>query len=161
MTLDTPESGEWEELSVAHRDLLPAPKTPSGYTSAKYGKMAYAFPAAAQLRTMTEMSSCLVGRQKWASPIVASDLDVLFGPDSDKAQSMIRSWRTVACERFCIAFGEMKKMEKRAFGDNSFFYRKEAGLPLKMADTTEEIAVEDSDDDGSMIGDEELLELRA
>jgi hypothetical protein len=74
---------------------------------------------------------------------------------------MIRSWRTVAYERFCIIFGEIKNMEKRVFGDNSFFYQKEAGLLLKIADTIEEIAVEDSNDDGLMIGDKELLELRA
>ena len=51
-------------------------------------------------------------------------------------------------------------MERAAFGDNSFFYRKETGLPISLATTVDNANEVDSDDDGSMIGEEEVLELR-
>jgi hypothetical protein len=51
-------------------------------------------------------------------------------------------------------------MERAAFGDNSFFHRKETGLPISLATTVDNTNEVDSDDDSSMIGEEEVLELR-
>ncbi|OGE53826.1 hypothetical protein PENARI_c007G06105 [Penicillium arizonense] len=44
--LDATEAGIWEEVLAAHIDLVQAARTPSGFTSSKYGRLPYAFPAA-------------------------------------------------------------------------------------------------------------------
>jgi hypothetical protein len=41
--LDAPEAGIWEEVLAAHIDLVQAARTPSGFTSSKYGSSAISF----------------------------------------------------------------------------------------------------------------------
>jgi hypothetical protein len=61
-TLDTPDSGTWEEVSAGYRDLVQAARTPLGFTSSKYGRLPYAFPAAVRFHGAGLISDCLVGR---------------------------------------------------------------------------------------------------
>ncbi|KAJ5139428.1 hypothetical protein N7448_002836 [Penicillium atrosanguineum] len=129
-TLDTPESGTWEEVSAAHRDLIQATRTPSGFTSSKYGHLQYAFPAAPRFHGEGLISDCLVGRARWTDPGVSTELDVLFGQHEAAAAAYIASWRRHAQQTYADLFLEMIKAEKQAFGKDSFFRRKESGLPI-------------------------------
>jgi hypothetical protein len=61
--LETADSGTWEELSAAHRDLAAPPCTPSGFSNNNnYGVIPYAFPAAVQLSGLGKVSDALVCR---------------------------------------------------------------------------------------------------
>lgn len=127
-TLDTPESGTWEEVSAAHRDLIQATRTPSGLTSSKHRRLQYAFPAAPRFHGDNLIPDCLVGRARWTDPGVSTELDVLFGQDEVAAIAYINSWRRAAQMTYARLFLEMMNDEKQAFGNSSFFYRKELGL---------------------------------
>ncbi|KAJ6012247.1 hypothetical protein N7499_012784 [Penicillium canescens] len=79
--LDAPEAGIWEEVLAAHIDLVQAARTPSGFTSTKYGRLPHAFPAALQFQGEGLISDCLVGRARRTEPGVSTELDTLFGED--------------------------------------------------------------------------------
>jgi hypothetical protein len=128
--LDIPESGTWEELSAAHRDLISANRTPSGFTSSQYGHLPYSFPAALRFQGECLISDCLVGRSRWTEPGVSTELDILFGEDEHTAASFIASWRLRAQENYVQLFHEVVRAEKQAFGKDSFFRRKELGLSV-------------------------------
>lgn len=129
-TLDTPESGTWEEVSAAYRDLVQAARTPLGFTSSKYGRLPYAFPAAVRFHGAGLISDCLVGRSRWTEPGVSTELDTLFGEDEQSAAIYIALWRAEAQQTYARLFREVVKMEKKAFGKDSFFRRKELGLTV-------------------------------
>lgn len=50
-------------------------------------------------------------------------------------------------------------MEKALYGGNSFFDRMERNLPVSL-ENMPDIPKTDSNDDKSMVGDEELLEVK-
>lgn len=127
-TLDIPEGGTFEDLSKAHRDLSPAPKTPSGLTSAKHGKGPSAFPAASKLHLDNHISACLVGAEQWHARRVAKELDILFGRDEQAAGDFITVWRNKVRAQYVQKFEEQEEMERELYGPQSFFYRVEHGL---------------------------------
>ena len=59
-TLDTFKAGTWSDLARAHRDLRPAPTSPSGHPNSF--PIPYAFPAAPMLTGLGVVSDALVGR---------------------------------------------------------------------------------------------------
>jgi hypothetical protein len=63
--LDAREAGIWEEVLAAHIDLVQAARTPSGFTSKKYGRLPYGLPAALRILGEVLLSDCLVGRARW------------------------------------------------------------------------------------------------
>ncbi|KAJ5761803.1 uncharacterized protein N7511_005185 [Penicillium nucicola] len=129
-TLDVPESNTWEELAAAHRDLIPASRTPSGFTSQKYGRIPYPFPAAVRFCPGNLISRCLVGGSRWTEAGVADELDTLFGENEDAAIEYVKSWRSKAQHEYVRLYQTMVDSEKRAFGKDSFFRRKELGLSV-------------------------------
>jgi hypothetical protein len=128
VTLDTAESGSWADIANAHRELMNAPRTPSGLTSTRMGGPMYPFPGTARFRGDGHISSCLVGAEKWSSRAVHAHLDVLFGQNEQASQRYISDWRNHALRTYAQCYEEMKQAEKSAYGANSFFARKEAGL---------------------------------
>lgn len=94
--LDATEDGIWEEVLAAHIDLVQAARTPSGFTSSKYGRPPYAFPAALRFQGESLISDCLGGRARWTEPSVSTELDTLFGEDEHAATDYIVSWRAKA-----------------------------------------------------------------
>ncbi|KAJ5589664.1 hypothetical protein N7450_003636 [Penicillium hetheringtonii] len=121
-TLDIPEGGTFEDLSKAHRDLSPAPKTPSGLTSAKHGKGPSAFPAASKLHLDNHISACLVGAEQWHARRVAKELDILFGRDEQAADDFITVWRNKVRAQYIQKFEEQEEIERELYGPQSFFY---------------------------------------
>jgi hypothetical protein len=62
-TLDTVESGTWDDLSTVHRDLIKQPISPSGYPN-MYGAIPYRFPETVVLTGLGALSDALVGRRR-------------------------------------------------------------------------------------------------
>src|SRR5205085_9550965 len=62
-TLEVVESGTWSDLSVAHRDMVAARRSPSGLAN-RYGAIPFAFPASVLLEGLGALSSALVCRQR-------------------------------------------------------------------------------------------------
>jgi hypothetical protein len=128
-TLDCAEANTWEELAEAHRTQMPATKTPSGYTSSRYGTIPFPFAAGVQFRTSRhDIPNCLVGRQRWDSPSVCLELDDLFGKDPDVAKRIIQDWQEEAWHEYLRCFDLMMRLEKKEYGKHSFFYRIEKGM---------------------------------
>lgn len=131
-TLECIESGSWTELSNCHRDFTSPEKTPSGWSSAKYGgRLQHAFAATVRLSDLGSASDALVGRGRWDSPNVIQELDILFSADSNLAFQHIEAWRTNVRVRYEQAFRLLVETEKAIFGSNSFFARKERGLSVR------------------------------
>jgi hypothetical protein len=116
----------WEELSKAHRDMTAPPVTPSGLPYL-FGKLPYKFPAAIQLIGGSPVQDALVGRKKWSDFDVQSNIRTLLlsgNTNREKAQSlrrMIAAQRTLLENRVRANWTEMVRLEKEAFGLNSFF----------------------------------------
>ena len=61
-TLDTAESGTWDDLSRCHRDFDSGTKTPSGLPNSTYGgRVDHVFPATVRLGRLGAISDALVG----------------------------------------------------------------------------------------------------
>lgn len=133
--LEVVESGTWDELSQAHRDLVSGPATPSGLAN-RYGDIPYAFPAAVQLTGLGPISDALVGRIRHDNATVVSLKQRLLTGGSAFRDTYLNSWRHKAVRAVVDAFEECRAAEKTCFGENSYFYRTEKGLAL---DTTADI----------------------
>ena len=128
-TLDTAESGTWDDLSRCHRDFDSGTKTPSGLPNSTYGgRVDHKFPATVRLGRLGAISDALVGQTRWDTVDVRRELDILFGDDDDIAWGYVQSWRRNAQQLYCAAFENLVLAEKEAFGENSYFYRKERNL---------------------------------
>ncbi|KAJ5660870.1 uncharacterized protein N7484_000242 [Penicillium longicatenatum] len=127
---ETTESGKWEDVARSHRDLALSKKTPSGMASGHYTSPEQVFPATAQMTGLGAISDALVGRVRWSSISVTSELDVLFGKDQAAGIKFIQDWRARAVLRYKQLFQEIVVAEKRIFGENSFFHLHETGKPI-------------------------------
>ena len=132
-TLEVVESGTWSELSVAHRDMVAACRSPSGLAN-RYGAIPFAFPAAMELEGLGALSDALVCRRRHDRyPVVSEKRLLLTGAKAD-VDSYLDSWRKGAVNRVCEAFELVKEAEMEKFGEKSYFYRKANGLPPADAD---------------------------
>ena len=132
-TLEMVESGTWEELSAAHRDMVSPKSTPSGLAN-RYGSIPYKFPAAVEISGLSSLSDALVCRRRWDSLSVLRDRDILLtGPRCD-ADQYIKEWRGRAVAAAEGAFRLVIQREKEAFGERSYFYHLERlenlGIPF-------------------------------
>ncbi|KAJ5107262.1 hypothetical protein N7456_003937 [Penicillium angulare] len=126
-TLETPESGSWEEISAAHRDMMGAPKTPSGLSSALHSPVDIPFPASIRLPPQSQIANCIIGCDRWTYPLVHEELDVLFGINEKAATALVDKLRVAAREQYCEAFWDMRRMKMKLYGSSSYFYRVENG----------------------------------
>jgi hypothetical protein len=133
-TLDTAESGTWDDLSRCHRDFHPGIKTPSGLPNSTYGgRLDEIFPPTIRLGQLGSISDALVGRTRWNGVDVRRELDILFGEEDEAAWAYIQSWRRNAQQLYCSAFENLIAAEKEAFAENSYFLRKELKLDTSPA----------------------------
>jgi len=88
----------------------------------------HVFPATVRLGRLGAISDALVGQTRWDTVDVRRELDVLFGDDDDMAWGYVQSWRRNAQQLYCDAFENLVLAEKDAFGENSYFYRRERNL---------------------------------
>jgi hypothetical protein len=132
-TLEVIESGTWSELSVAHRDMVAAPLSPSGLAN-RYGAIPFAFPAAVELGGLGALSDALVCRQRHDKYAVVSEKRLLLTGAKADVDAYLDRWRKAAVNRVCEAFELVKEAEMEKFGEKSYFYRKANGLPPADAD---------------------------
>ena len=64
----------------------------------------------------------LVGRRKWTDPQVLKERDILLGDDDEKARVYIEM-----ITRYREAYGQLEEIERKFFGEHSYFYCQEHG----------------------------------
>ena len=122
--LEVLESGTWDDLAKAHRELTSAPRTPSGLAN-RYGDIPYAFPAVVPLAGLGPLSDSLVARYRPNNPAVKHEKKKLIEGDDDFRTQFIDQWRKKATRAVVEGFQLVRELEKNHFGDKSFFKRKE------------------------------------
>lgn len=115
--LEMENSGSYEEIARAHKNLETPPCSPSGFAN-HYGKLPYCFPGSVPLTGLGPLSDALVGRQRWDSPTVSRERDQVLG---DQSAILIEKWRRTAIVKVLDAFHVVKEEEKHAFGPKSYF----------------------------------------
>ena len=80
------------------------------------------------------LSDALVSRQKWTDPQVIRGQDILLGDDDTAAHPYVHWVRAKIIERYGGAFEPLEINETEAFGENSYFRRKELGLVIGSDD---------------------------
>ena len=147
-TLELVESGTWEMLSAAHRDLVAPQATPSGLGN-RYGPIPYKFPAAVEVVGLGALSDALVCRRRWDSGLVLRDRDIMLSGDWEAATAYVRECRQRAEAAAVEAFEVLVRDEKRLFGEKSYFYHLERkqhlGIPIPTIEPDEEAAVDDEE----------------
>jgi hypothetical protein len=83
------------------------------------------------------IGDALVGRRRWTDPQVIRERDILLGDADILAHAYVdRVWAKMI-ERYEEAFEQLEITETEAFGENSYFRRKELGLPMESDDDSE------------------------
>lgn len=83
---EQPEGPSWEEISQAHRDLMPPAKTPSGF-GFNFGKVTTRFPGSFPLRIQNPLCEALIAQRKWTDPSVKYAIDEFLSTnDSDLSE---------------------------------------------------------------------------
>jgi len=138
--MESQDTGSWEELAAAHRDMVAPPSTPSGHTN-RYGLMVAPFLANCPLDGLGPLSDCLVGRARWSAPRAQMELyKLIFDPTlktdlrGAKIKAYLAAWRTKAAARIKVVWEEVKEKEKAYYGANSYFAAKERYGAARMWD---------------------------
>lgn len=71
------------------------------------------------------MSDALLGRRRWDDPRVVQERDLLLGDDGQRVLDFVLQWREKALQQANGAFQDLMQAERRAFGEKSYFYRRE------------------------------------
>jgi hypothetical protein len=131
--LEVLESGTWDDLAKAHRELTSAPRTPSGLAN-RYGDIPYAFPAAVPLTGLGALSDSLVCRYKPNNPLVMHVKKKLISGSKKDRDDYLSEWRKNATKAVVEAFEVVKALEKDAFKDKSYFKMLEQNGEAVQAD---------------------------
>jgi hypothetical protein len=135
--LEVLESGTWDDLAKAHRELTSAPRTPSGLAN-RYGDIPYAFPAAVPLSGLGALSDSLVCRYKPNNPLVMHVKKMLVDGSKATRDGYLADWRKAATKAVVEAFEVVKALEKDAFKDKSYFKMIEQNGEAAQADAMPE-----------------------
>ena len=100
--------------------MIPCKKSPSGRTAAAYSN-GPPFHAAVLLGSTSHIGDALVGRRRWDSPQVLTQLRVPFGSDDAAAEELVSTMRKNILKAYEEAWEELKAIEREAYRDNSFF----------------------------------------
>jgi hypothetical protein len=119
-TLEIPGQHTWSEIAVCHRDMI-APTRGVGGNSAGASRPKSPFPAGIQMPSISPLCDALIGRRRWTDPEVLEERDIVLGPDNELAMRYIQDMRLKAVDIFCSCFPKMECIERRVYGDNSFF----------------------------------------
>jgi hypothetical protein len=135
--LEVLESGTWDDLAKAHRELTSAPRTPSGLAN-RYGDIPYAFPAAVPLTGLGALSDSLVCRYKPSNPLVMHVKKLLVDGSKTVRDGYLTEWRQTATKAVVEAFEVVKALEKDVFKDKSYFSMIEQNGEAAQADAMPE-----------------------
>lgn len=124
--LEIAASGSWSKIAAASTNKVAPPSTPSGLSN-NYKRIPYAFPAHVNVGGLGALSDALVGRVRWTDAGVIAERNIMLGDDRHKAMAFVERWRKRAVIQANEAFEHSVQAEKEAFGDKSYFLRKEQG----------------------------------
>ncbi|KAI4137511.1 MAG: hypothetical protein L6R39_007243 [Caloplaca ligustica] len=123
-SLDNPESGNWNDLCVAHMRQERPPNTPSGHPN-MYGAIPHRFPPATRLNLESPVSQALVCARAWDDPAVVQEANFLLGSDRVSARQHINQARLRALRAYKVAFKKQVEAERQCFGSDSFYERRD------------------------------------
>ncbi|MCJ1264258.1 hypothetical protein MMC22_004129 [Lobaria immixta] len=118
-TLEIRESGDFEQVSRAHRYLERPFRTHAGSIISPTD-LPYRFPPTVPLTGLGALSDVLVCRHRWDNPMALDERDLVLGVGSEM-QNYLKNWREHAAKAVVEAFQVVKKEEMRAYGDYSYF----------------------------------------
>lgn len=125
-SLDTAESGTWEDLCLAHTGQRAPFSSPSGHPN-MYGAIPHRFTPATRLCLESAVSQALVCARPWDDPAVVREANVLLGPDRDQARLCIQRARIQALQMYKVAYERQAAAERACFGPDSFYERRDQG----------------------------------
>ncbi|KAI9778858.1 MAG: hypothetical protein M1839_007821 [Geoglossum umbratile] len=142
--LDLKGTLSWNDLAVCHRDLEALSREPSGQ-SLRYGLPGFRFPGSIIVGSSTATGDALVGHRKWTDPQAMRERDILLGGEDNTTRAYVSQVRAKMIERYREAFEQLEITETEAFGENSYFRRKNLGLPMQLDDHSDSAATEASE----------------
>lgn len=118
--LDMEESGSWEEVSRANRDMLAMRIGPTGQ-SHRFGVGDGQFAGCVEIRGVSPIGDVLVGARGWESGPVLRERDAILGSSERKAWKVVATHRERMKRAWREGFLEMVELEKEEFGEKSYF----------------------------------------
>ena len=118
--LDMRESGSWEEVSRAHRDMWAIRTGPTGQ-SHKFGVGNGRFAGCVEIRGVSAIGDALVGARGWERGPVLRERDAILGSSESKAWEVVERHRERMKKAWREGFLEMVELEKEEFEEKSYF----------------------------------------
>ena len=131
LSLDNPETLDWEEVAACHRDLEAPGRGVSG-DRPSHSLPPFRFPGAIYMESSYALGDALLGRRKWTDEEAIKQRNMVLGDDDEVAGRFIEEARGRMVEKFLWAGSRLEEVERRAFGANSFFVARERDT--EMAD---------------------------
>ncbi|KAH0537122.1 hypothetical protein FGG08_006055 [Glutinoglossum americanum] len=136
----------WSELAACHRDLEAPGRELSGQTP-RYGLPGFRFPGSIIMEGSSALGDTLVSRGKWTDPQATKEKDILLGDDDERARVYVAAVREKMVARYKEAYSQLEEMERKFFGEHSYFYCQEHGLETDGKDAE---GLYGTDDEGDM-----------
>jgi hypothetical protein len=118
--LEIGESGSWEEVSRAHRNMW-AMKVGATGKHHMFGVGSGRFAGCVEIRGVSGLGDALVGGRRWDSGVVVRERDAVLGRDMRVAWGFVEGHRWRMRQAWRVCFKEMVELEKREFGEKSYF----------------------------------------
>jgi hypothetical protein len=115
------ESGTWNQLSEAYRNMKVPLKIPSGLRN-RYGKILYRFPTAVKMTGCCNLFNALVCAKQWTFFSVKRERDIVLNTNDRAYKIYIENYRDVTIKRAIFAFHNVKRSEKQHYDSRSYFY---------------------------------------
>jgi hypothetical protein len=115
----------YSEVRLYHMDLRVPVKDPSGKPH-RMGAPKERFLGSLVLGSSSALGDALVGRLRWTDPRVLKERNILLGKDHQAALEYVKATRERLVQEFRVAFSYMVELEKREYGELSYFV---AGQP--------------------------------
>jgi hypothetical protein len=116
-TLDGNQKVTWQDLSSSHREKMFPPTQPGGQVP-KHRVPSEPFPLTGTIGNVYPLGDALVGARRYTDWQVMENVQVLLGPDEEKAMAMVKIWRQDLKREFLRQVKELKRMEPIVFGPN-------------------------------------------
>ena len=118
--LDFKESGSYEEVCQAHRNMEPMQMEPTGQGK-RWREGLCKFAGAVQMRGVSALGDALVGAQGWDCKRVRMERDLILGADGMKAREYVDMVRSKMVQKWKEYFKLMVEGEVSEYGENAYF----------------------------------------
>ena len=118
--LEIEESGSWEDVSRAHRNMW-AMKVGATGQSHRFGVGNGRFAGCVEIRGVSGIGDALVGARRWDSGLVLMERDAIVGGSEGEAWRVVERHRSRMKVAWKEGFEVMMSLEKMKFGDRSYF----------------------------------------